>query len=84
MYLLSKHYVYYHIDPKSNELVYIGKGSGGRAWQCSPTDRHNDLHYDWIKNLIEEGYTPDDFVQIITKNISSEEAHKIESKMIKR
>lgn len=82
--LYSKHYVYYHIDPKTNKLMYIGKGSGGRAWQCSPTDRHNKKHYDWIKALLEEGYTPEDFVQIVTKDVSCSEALIIESKMIRR
>lgn len=77
--LLEKSYVYEHFDPKTGEIVYVGKGSGGRAWQCSPTDRGNGDHYKWLKSLLNAGYTPDDFVRVTHKNLSSDSAFLEES-----
>ena len=35
----GKYYVYYHIDSRTNEVIYIGKGCGDRAWS---KDRNKD------------------------------------------
>ena len=29
----NKYYVYQHKHPVTEEILYIGKGSGGRAWR---------------------------------------------------
>lgn len=80
----SKYYVYFHIDPISKEIVYVGEGSGGRAWQCSKTNRHDKDHYGWICNLLESGFTPQDFVVVIQKNMTLADARKCETEYIKR
>lgn len=46
----DKYYIYYHIDPRTQLPVYIGKGSGGRAWEFGKS-RRNSRHYKWLKEL---------------------------------
>jgi len=57
---MNKYYWYKHIDPDTQELVYVGHGSGGRAWQCGST--HSPLrskeHLKWADDLLERGVTP--------------------------
>ena len=80
----EKFYVYYHVDPRTNQIVYIGMGSGGRAWCCSPSDHSDENHSNWIKELLNIGYTPDEFVQVIRSGLERKDALIIESRMIKR
>jgi len=66
-------YVYYHIDAKTDKVVYIGKGKNNRAWHFSNrTDKWCDY---FLTNKIK--------VRIIAANISDEEALAIESSLIK-
>ena len=73
------YYVYCHYDSNTNEIVYIGKGSGGRAWDARPTTRgnnggHND-HCGWICEKI---LSDEPFVQIIASRILSSDALALE------
>jgi hypothetical protein len=42
------YYVYLHIDPRTSQEVYVGKGSGSRAWALS---NRKKTHRDWIEEL---------------------------------
>ncbi len=82
----SKFYVYLHFHPETKQIVYVGKGTAGRAWQCgtSLNARHGrgnrtEKHQQWIVALLEEGYTPADFVQIVEQGLSPEAALQLEA-----
>lgn len=73
------YYVYAHYDCDEKNIVYIGKGSGGRAWDARPTTRgnnggHND-HCGWICNKILDNQS---FVKILVSRVNSSEALEIE------
>ena len=44
----TKYYVYFHIDPRTNQVFYVGKGSNNRAWILC---KRSEKHIEWIKNL---------------------------------
>ncbi len=62
--LFSKFYVYAHIEPISGETMYVGMGSGGRAFVCSPTSHGNVEHRNWITGLLNDGFTPEQWVKV--------------------
>lgn len=68
----GKHYVYYHINPTTKGIFYVGKGSGSRAW----SNGRNKLWSDYILEL--DNYD----VKIVCANISEEEALAIEKVLI--
>lgn len=82
--MADKYYVYVHRDLETFEIVYIGHGSGGRAWQCGST--HSPLrckeHCEWSDKALNQGRTPDEWVQIIMSNMSKEAAKTEEKKLI--
>lgn len=51
----GKFYVYVHIDPISHNVVYIGKGVRGRAWDKKGRGKE---HRNWFENLSEANLTP--------------------------
>lgn len=57
-YHMSKYYVYELWDPRSNEVFYVGKGSGSRAWSHERSARNtkNPTSHKQrrIKNILEE------------------------------
>jgi hypothetical protein len=66
-------YIYYHIDPVTNMPVYIGKGTGQRAYRLK---NRGKIHQKWINDLKERGLTPIIFVGNTFFN--EEEAYNIE------
>ena len=78
------YYVYTHYEIIDGEKVirYVGKGSGGRAWDARPTTRgnnggHND-HCGWICDKILDRV---EFVDIVASRVLSSEALKIEKEL---
>ncbi len=79
-----KRYLYLHVDPKTQSVVYIGKGTGGRAWDCAYTSRGNKQHQAWMVSLLEQGYTPADFVAVLEQNLNEIEAQTRERELIEQ
>jgi hypothetical protein len=78
------HYVYYHIDPRTDEIVYVGHGSYERAWVCRTTGPGRSIeHATWCKELMGAGYTPQDWVRIHIWSLSKDKAKKLEAIKIK-
>ena len=75
----EQYYVYRHYDPDTNETVYIGKGSGGRAWDARPTTRGNnggsEAHCEWI---CEQVLDRKEFVEVLATRLFSGEALRFE------
>lgn len=73
------YYVYAHKDPTTKEIVYIGKGKGGRAWDVTRCRSQHKEHQDWMVALLEQGYLPSDWVIILHKQLSEKEAFDAET-----
>lgn len=83
----NRYYVYTHFHPETKEVVYVGKGAGGRAWatgystaKASRGLRGNrtEEHQRWITELLEAGHTPGDYVQIVAQGLDNGSALDIE------
>lgn len=85
----NRFYVYLHADPETKELLYVGKGSGQRAWMC--TGGYAEAHYGnrsrehflRLSQLMDKGYLPCDWVVVLAKGLTSEEALKMEQEFIR-
>jgi len=61
-------YVYEHFHPQRiTEVVYVGRGSDGRAW--SSACRSHD-HLVWIREWQALGYSPDRYVRIVSGGLT--------------
>lgn len=76
------YYVYFHRDPITNEVVYVGKGSRGRAWHCAETNSRSLEHSKWMNDLIYKGYTPNDWVEIVETQLDNNQALELETNLI--
>jgi len=47
----NKFYIYYHIDPRTSQVFYAGKGSGGRAWVVYSRSKEHTSKVNEIKSL---------------------------------
>lgn len=87
--LPKKYYVYKHIDPVTEEIFYIGKGSMGRAWACGKSNNTKSnkgmrslKHYLWMQDLTKKGFTPADWVVIVDQKLTNKEALNLEAKLV--
>lgn len=74
-------YVYQHIHPVTKEIFYIGLGTKDRAWAVTSKARSPD-HREYLETLIEQGYIVSDFVEVLDRNLSREQAHLLERDLI--
>lgn len=80
-------YVYGYYDPITNDLFYVGKGSGYRitshlkpsAW-ADPKNTVNPFFYYKIKSLMENGSPP--ILKKLYENLTEEEAYLMEHDII--
>lgn len=68
------YYVYIHIDPVTEKTMYVGKGCYGRAWDVTRSRNGHPDHLSWMKDLVDRGYLPIDWVRIIKYQLTEEEA----------
>lgn len=77
------YYVYTHRKPETNEVLYVGRGSGGRAWQTGASHRCNPAHQDWLKAMMyQENITMANIVVIEASNLYFEDSVQIEKDLI--
>lgn len=79
---MSKFYVYYHVEPDTREIVYVGKGTGGRAWDVTRARGDHKNHQNWMLGLMEKGYVPSDWVVVYSKGLLEEEAFTDEKELL--
>lgn len=81
----SIYYVYHLLNPITNRLFYVGKGSGNRCKQHL-TDKkeyaHNKRLNGYIRNLIEDNTPP--IIIKVAENLDEETAYKLEEDQIKK
>lgn len=80
----DNYYVYFYRCPETGEIMYVGKGTGSRAWNTSRMKGDTQERHEWKQGLMEAGYLPDDWVMVsqIHRNITEEEALKEEKEYI--
>lgn len=76
-------YVYMHIDIQSGATLYVGVGTGERAWEWRDNKRSKE-HNELLRNYLEQGYVPSDWVSIVESNLSSKQAIELETKLIQQ
>jgi hypothetical protein len=77
-----KYYVYQLVDPRLNNIFYVGKGTGNRAYTHNEfKDSNNNFHKDSIiKELHQQGLKP--IVQIVEYFAEEQEAYDYEDNLI--
>jgi len=87
----NDYYIYRHVDPTDHRLVYVGLGTGSRAWAMGTYRSTKDARYGrragehdaWMNSLMQKGFLPSDWVHIVEKQLTKEDAHKLELELIK-
>ncbi len=69
------YYVYFHVDPESEDIMYVGIGTKDRPWVMR--NRHKD-HLDWLERVHEDGFTMGDIVSLEHRDLSRAKALKLE------
>ena len=72
------YYVYAHVNPETEALLYIGKGTDGRAWKISCRKAG---HLETLENYVSE-HGRGSYVRIIADDLESDEAFTIERQLI--
>jgi hypothetical protein len=75
--LKNMYYIYYHVDPRTNLPVYVGKGKRERAWD---TYDRNYKHNIWTSELKRQGLKP--IIDVGNFFESEDEAYLAEEKDI--
>jgi hypothetical protein len=76
------YYVYLHTDPVTKQVVYVGKGCNGRAWDVTRCRNTNHSHMLWMKAQIQAGFVPSDWVSILAKGLSEKAAFTLEKEYL--
>lgn len=79
------YYVYKHVDPRTDELLYIGHGARGRAWTHGSklTVLRSQAHLAHLESMTFDGFIPSDWVQVTQQGISKKDACVIEQALIR-
>lgn len=80
--MMNDYYVYLHRDPETNQIVYVGKGQGGRAWDSERRSNNNPGHKNCLFSWRKKGFLPCDWVEILHRNLTNGEAFAAEKKYI--
>lgn len=84
---MSECYVYGLYDPNTNELFYVGKGTGYRdrshlkpSMWSNPKDTTNPFLYYKIKSLMENNTPP--IIKRLYESVTEEEAYRLENELV--
>jgi hypothetical protein len=84
---MSECYVYGLYDPNTNDLFYVGKGTGYRdishlkpSMWTNPKNTTNPFLYYKIKSLMENDTPP--IIKRLHENVSEEDAYRLENELV--
>lgn len=72
-------YVYLYIDPRNQQIFYIGKGRGNRAFQHL-TDTSDKAKVARIREIVSSGRTPT--IEVLRYGLTDSQAEMIEASAI--
>jgi hypothetical protein len=78
----SQYYVYHHKNPQTNEIIYIGSGTAERAWAYNWAYSRQRDHVDHLHELAAQGYLPCDWVVVVRRGMTRDEARSLEKEEI--
>ena len=78
----QQYYVYFHQHPETGKVFYIGHGCNDRAWMFSINMTRHTTHREYLYNLVSLGFIPNDWVFIVKKGLSKEDAITEEKRLI--
>lgn len=81
---MKEYYVYNWINPKTNEVFYVGKGKYAKCYNRAYNKHHSGRCQNKKNKLHEEGYTDDDIVSIIQEFNTEKEALEFETSLIEK
>lgn len=74
------YYIYSHVDPRTKQIFYIGKGIRGRAYSLNS---RSNIHKNKLNKILCNGYTMLDIVFKLRENIELEvDAYSLEKQYI--
>ena len=76
-------YVYIHINIDTGETIYVGVGTGERAWEWR-SNKRSTTHNELLRSYLQKGLVPSDWVSIVESNLTSEAAVALETKLIQQ
>jgi len=89
--MTGKYYTYLHIDPETDEVLYVGMGQGTRAYYfgTNPSDKtrygHRDAeHSAHLTRLYESGLLPHEWVEFVENHVDKETAKATEKEFIEK
>ena len=79
------YYVYQHVDPRNNELIYIGHGCRGRAWThgSDKSVLRSQDHLAHLESMTFDGFTAGDWVTILASGMDKSSACHHEQELIR-
>jgi hypothetical protein len=79
------YYVYIHVDPRDDQLLYIGHGCRSRAWihGSGGTQLRSSEHLGHLESMTNDGFIASDWVEIIYQGLDKSSACKIEQRLIR-
>ena len=76
----DQHVVYFHRDPETQDVVYVGEGKTCRPY----TLNRSEEHFLWLMEQLDKGYTMEDIVDVRSTGYTKQEAKAVEKHNIKR
>ena len=85
---MEKYYVYQYIDPRDNQIIYIGKGKGNRKFfhlnkaKCATElkEGQNRLFINTLRKILKENLEPK--IEVVSDNLTEIEALNLEEFLI--
>jgi hypothetical protein len=78
---MDAYYVY--VYKEGANVVYVGMGQKGRAWNCGYMRGETEERQKWKEKQIAKGNLPGDWVTVVERGLSKSEAKELETFMIK-
>jgi len=79
------YYVYKHVDPRTDELIYVGHGCRGRAWihGSKKTCLRSQDHLNHLESMTTDGFIARDWVEVVSQGLPKSDAAKLEQGLIR-
>lgn len=78
------YYVYQWVNPKTQEIFYIGKGKYAKCYNRAFNKHHSGRCENKRQKLISEGYKNEDIVQLVADNLTENESLNLETQLIEK